>query len=66
MEEKKDIELVCGDCKNTFVWTKGEQKFLYGLLNDGRIKGITTPKRCPDCRQTHKQNRFNRANEDIQ
>jgi CxxC-x17-CxxC domain-containing protein len=43
--ELTDIEIVCIDCGNTFIWTIGEQVFF-------RDKGLQNPpKRCKDCKQ---------------
>jgi len=43
--ELEDIEIVCIDCGNTFIWTIGEQVFF-------RDKGLQNPpKRCKDCKQ---------------
>lgn len=39
----EDLELTCGDCGCTFVFTAGEQEFY-------EQKGFTTPKRCNNCR----------------
>ncbi|MBA2621076.1 MAG: zinc-ribbon domain containing protein [Acidobacteria bacterium] len=42
--ELEDIEIVCIDCGNPFVWTIGEQSFF-------RDKGLQNPpKRCKDCK----------------
>jgi DNA replicative helicase MCM subunit Mcm2 (Cdc46/Mcm family) len=45
--EKKDIEIVCSDCKTEFVWTVGEQEF-YENHN------FLEPKRCKQCRKARK------------
>ena len=51
-----DKEIVCVGCRETFVFTEGEQEFF-------RDKGYTEPKRCQPCRRAKKQ-RY--ANEDAQ
>ena len=46
-----DKTLVCRDCDTTFTFTSGEQEFY-------EQKGFTNePTRCPNCRQSRKQNR---------
>lgn len=51
MMSQQDIELVCRDCGQTFVFTAGEQEFYSqkGFLH--------TPVRCPECRQARKKSR---------
>ncbi len=51
--EDKSIE--CSDCGTSFTFSAAEQEFFAskGFTND--------PKRCPQCRQTRKAERFNRA-----
>jgi len=44
MEDFKNIELKCVDCGKTFTWEVGEQVFFIS-------KGLTKPKRCPECRK---------------
>ena len=39
----EDLELKCGDCGATFIFTAGEQEFY-------DQKGFTAPKRCNECR----------------
>lgn len=55
----EDIELVCTEkgCGRNFIYTKGEQNFMNGLMEDGRIKAVTAPKRCEECRNK-KRERF--------
>ena len=47
MEDTKsrfaDKTLRCKDCRLTFTWSTGEQRFF-------RDKGFAPPKRCPECR----------------
>lgn len=43
----EDKQLTCVDCGATFTFTRGEQ-FFYAS------KGLSTPKRCPDCRLKRK------------
>ena len=48
MQEKKDKTLVCKDCGQEFVFTKGEQEFY-------ELKGLTNePKRCKECSDKRK------------
>lgn len=43
--EFEDLEILCFDCGNNFVWTGGEQTFF-------RDKGLkNAPKRCKPCKQ---------------
>lgn len=39
----QDEELTCVDCGDTFTWTRGERHFYVA-------KGLSEPKRCPECR----------------
>lgn len=43
-----DKYLVCCDCGCTFVFEAGEQRFFLS-------KGLSTPKRCPECRLRRKR-----------
>lgn len=43
----EDLELTCGDCGCTFIFTAGEQEFY-------DQKGFTAPKRCNNCRTAMK------------
>jgi len=45
-----DQQIMCGDCRQTFVWSEGEQKF-YADSN------FTPPKRCKPCRDKRKAQR---------
>jgi hypothetical protein len=45
-----DMILTCVDCKRSYSWTAGEQDFYHK-------KGMSAPKRCPECRQKKKQGR---------
>jgi len=47
-----DKTLSCTDCKDGFIWTKGEQEFY-------EKKGFNEPKRCPDCRAKRKAEKQN-------
>lgn len=51
-EQFEDRDLECLECKNTFVFTSGEQAFYHQ-------KGFTEPKRCPKCRMAKKQRQGN-------
>lgn len=44
----EDQDLECMDCRQTFVFTAGEQTFF-------QEKGFTPPKRCKPCRDAKKQ-----------
>lgn len=50
----EDKNLSCSDCHIEFVWTEGEQSFMQGLYDDGKIQEIIPPKRCSDCRKKRK------------
>lgn len=39
-----DQRIECVDCGRVFTWTEGEQQFY-------RERGLSPPKRCPDCRR---------------
>ncbi|MBI4180740.1 MAG: zinc-ribbon domain containing protein [Chloroflexi bacterium] len=48
----QDKSLQCSDCGTTFTFTAGEQEFFDS-------KGYTNePKRCPECRQSRKSERY--------
>lgn len=51
---KKDIEIICSDCKSHFTFTVGEQNFMENLYRNGQIKGLVNPKRCVPCRNKRK------------
>jgi len=42
-----NIKLVCLDCKNTFVFSSGEQAYY-------QSKALSQPKRCRECRERRK------------
>ena len=44
----KDQILECIDCQRNFTFSRGEQLYFAS-------KGLSTPKRCPQCRLKHKQ-----------
>lgn len=48
-----DKTIVCKDCGSEFIFTEGEQAFYQekGFTND--------PVRCPECRKTRKQQKYN-------
>ena len=51
----EDKSLQCSDCGTTFTFTAGEQEFFDS-------KGYTNePKRCPECRQGRKAERYGRG-----
>jgi hypothetical protein len=41
---KGDMQLACAECKKTFVFEHGEQRFY-------EQRGLTPPKRCTNCRR---------------
>jgi len=43
----RDLILECVDCKRAFTFTRGEQVYFAS-------KGLSTPKRCPQCRLKRK------------
>src|SRR3989338_362645 len=43
-------QMACVDCKRTFLFEEGEQKFF-------KMRGLTPPKRCPGCRMKRKHRR---------
>lgn len=45
-------QIVCMECKRSFVFEEGEQKFY-------KMRGLTPPKRCPSCRR-HKRRHHRR------
>ncbi len=47
MSEYSDVELVCSDCNQTFVFSAEEQE-RYASRN------FSEPKRCPECRQNRR------------
>lgn len=64
--EYQDIKLTCL-CGEPFIWTRGEQKFLQSLIDDGKMNRDGTPitfiqpKRCAPCRKWNKEKRERRA-----
>ncbi len=48
--ELTDIKITCVDCDTQFIFSLGEQSYF-------KEKGLTTPKRCPDCRAIRKKER---------
>ena len=52
--DEQDIQIRCA-CGAEFEWTIGEQRFMQGLLEDGKISELRQPKRCKDCRTKKKQ-----------
>lgn len=49
MIEYADKNLKCS-CGQAFTWTRGEQKFMQTLFDNGVVPLLAEPKRCPDCR----------------
>ena len=56
MSEFNDIKIICRDCGNEFIWSVGQQEFMYKLLDDEKITEVRTPRRCPDCKTKWKKN----------
>lgn len=52
----EDKVLICVECGKEFIWTAGEQEFYAerGFQNE--------PKRCPECRKSHKTQRSGSSN----
>jgi CxxC-x17-CxxC domain-containing protein len=51
----EDKTLECSDCGNTFTFSVEDQEFF-------QSKGYTNePKRCPECRQARKAQRYNNS-----
>lgn len=48
-----DLTIRC-ECGELFVWTMGEQIFLTELVEEGKMKEVISPKRCPECRAKKK------------
>lgn len=57
---KEDKEIICvgskksPGCGKVFVYTVGQQEFMEKLHADGKIKDVTEPTRCNDCRDKRK------------
>ena len=56
MSEFNDIKIICRDCGNEFIWSVGQQEFMYKLLDDEKITEVRTPRWCPDCKTKWKKN----------
>lgn len=52
--EMSDTKITCVDCDTQFLYSLGEQQFF-------REKGLSNPKRCPDCRAERKKEREKKA-----
>lgn len=63
--QDRDLTCVCG---NVFIWTAGEQTFIYDLLEKGKLDEeqpdgtvrpgrVIIPKRCKECRAKKKAER---------
>lgn len=67
----QEVEIQCmnannpkyGDCEGMFVWSKGEQKFLQRLVDEGKTNSdgsqvtFTQPRRCKSCRLAKRRER---------
>lgn len=58
--EFRDKHIICL-CGQAFTWTPGEQRFLQGLVDDGKKNSdgspvvFRDPKRCVDCRRAKRE-----------
>ncbi len=50
-----DVDLICVDCGESFVWTASEQAFF-------ARKNLTMPKRCCECRAERRRLREENVN----
>lgn len=50
MQELKDRTMVCKECLKDFPWTVGEQKYLWTLFEQGKIKDVFEPQICKRCK----------------
>lgn len=55
--EYEDKEIVCVDCKESFIFTAGEQEFF-------ESKNLTPPRRCKNCRMKKRMAKLNQENQD--
>lgn len=46
----EDLRLSCVECRRSFTFEAGEQKFY-------KMRGLTPPKRCPSCRGKRRHGR---------
>lgn len=51
LKQEQDIEIVCEDCNEIFIFSINEQKFYAD-------KNFVRPKRCKTCRNIRKNNRI--------
>lgn len=52
-----DQKLVCGLCREEFIYTDGERKFLEDLVRERKLPEVVTPRRCTTCRAKVKRGR---------
>ena len=50
----QDISIRCR-CGEEFTWTKGEQRFMTTLVENGKIDRLVQPRRCAKCREEKKK-----------
>jgi len=48
--QEGDVEIVCADCKEKFIFTDGEAQFFRSTFGDD----FHPPKRCKTCREKRK------------
>ena len=58
-EELFDIRIVCKNCGTMFIWTTGEQDFMYKLKEKGSVSDVYIPHSCPACRLIKRNARKN-------
>ncbi len=46
----KDLKITCAECRKPFIFEAGEQKFY-------KMRGLTPPKRCTNCRNKRRRRR---------
>lgn len=52
-----DQKIVCGLCREEFIYTDGERKFLEDLVREKKLPEVVTPRRCTPCRTKIKRSR---------
>lgn len=60
VQEPDDLRIDCLECDRVFILTVGERQWF-------EDKGLSTPKRCPDCRADRRKTReAEKVQDDIQ
>ena len=57
-----DKEIKCVECGEVFLYTEALQKKLQDLFAQGKIEGVSEPKRCQPCRAAKKQAKRSQGN----